>query len=175
MWLGLGLCLVASTRAQAEQVYLEPETFLSQAFAGDPPKPKALWITSDLREEIENILGHSYGALRLRYWYDGARSAWILEAIGKSLPMTTGIVIESDAIAQLDVLIYRESHGWEVHRPAFTNQFHDARLTNEQHQLDRHIDGISGATLSVNALTRLARLALFLDTVITTNIPADDE
>jgi hypothetical protein len=31
------------------------------------------------------------------------------------------------------------------------------------HELDRNIDGISGATLSVRALTRLARVALLLD------------
>ena len=29
-------------------------------------------------------------------------------------------------------------------------------------QLDRHIDGISGATLSVGAITRLASVALYL-------------
>ncbi|RKZ69477.1 MAG: FMN-binding protein, partial [Gammaproteobacteria bacterium] len=30
-------------------------------------------------------------------------------------------------------------------------------------QLDRHIDGISGATLSVKAMTKMARLALLLN------------
>jgi Na+-transporting NADH:ubiquinone oxidoreductase subunit NqrC len=29
-------------------------------------------------------------------------------------------------------------------------------------RLDRHIDGISGATLSVNAINKLSRLALYL-------------
>ena len=46
-------------------------------------------------------------------------------------------------------------------RPAFPAQFAGARLTSSQ-GLDRHIDGISGATLSVRALSRLARLALLL-------------
>ena len=48
---------------------------------------------------------------------------------------------------------------------AMTLQFKDATLTTERN-LDRKIDGISGATLSVNALTKLARLALFLDSYV---------
>ncbi|MDP4879954.1 MAG: FMN-binding protein [Opitutales bacterium] len=43
----------------------------------------------------------------------------------------------------------------------FTDQFEGLELTNEN-TLNRKIDGISGATLSVNALTRLSKLALHL-------------
>ena len=68
------------------------------------------------------------------------------------------------------VLVFRESRGWEVRHPFFTDQFRDAGLTGEL-ALDRNIDGISGATLSVRALSRLARLALYLHTVI----PAGDD
>ncbi|MDP4884461.1 MAG: FMN-binding protein, partial [Opitutales bacterium] len=66
-----------------------------------------------------------------------------------------------DALLQMQVLIYRESHGWEVRYPFFTDQFEGLELTNEN-TLNRKIDGISGATLSVNALTRLSKLALHL-------------
>jgi hypothetical protein len=45
----------------------------------------------------------------------------------------------------------------------FTDQFIDASLKENNH-LDVPIDGISGATLSVQALTRLAAMALFLHT-----------
>ena len=65
-------------------------------------------------------------------------------------------------LVDVRVLIYRESRGWEVKYPAFTDQFRGARLTSDG-KLDQSIDGISGATLSVHALTRLARLALLLD------------
>jgi hypothetical protein len=71
-------------------------------------------------------------------------------------------VVDSGSIARIAVLIYRESHGWEVRYPFFTNQFKGATLA-ATHELDRRIDGISGATLSVRALTRLARVALLLD------------
>ena len=65
----------------------------------------------------------------------------------------------------MKVLVFRESRGWEVRYPFFTEQFADASLKAET-KLDRKIDGISGATLSVDALIKLARLALFLDQYI---------
>jgi hypothetical protein len=163
------LTLVTATVA-AKGVYQEPDEFINAAFAGRPPAPRALWITKTLREPIEQIMGHSLGVLRVRYWADRQRSAWILEEVGKEQPITTGIVINKGAIERIKVLIFRESRGWEVRHDFFTDQFTDATLTDE-HRLDRTIDGISGATLSVRALTKLAQLALFLSEQVTTHVP----
>lgn len=163
------LTLVTATVA-AKGVYQEPDEFINEAFAGRPPAPRALWITKTLREPIEQIMGHSLGVLRVRYWADTQRSAWILEEVGKEQPITTGIVINKGAIERIKVLIFRESRGWEVRHDFFTDQFRNATLTDE-HQLDRNVDGISGATLSVRALTKLAQLALFLSEHVTTDVP----
>jgi len=157
----LALALVSSPGLGAE-VYLEPERFLAESFGGDAPKPSILWIAGDTRDGLERILGHSAGALRVRYWSQEGRTAWILEEIGKTEPITTGIVVDKGAIERISVLVYRESRGWEVRYAFFTDQFKGATLTALR-ELDRNIDGISGATLSVRALTRLARVALLLD------------
>ena len=111
---------------------------------------------------MTEILGHPPNAMRIRYWADGGRTAWIVEEIGKEKPITTGIVVNAGNIERVKVLIFRESRGWEVRHDFFTDQFNGAGLTG-QHQLDRNIDGISGATMSVHAVTRLARMVLFLD------------
>ena len=63
------------------------------------------------------------------------------------------------------VLVFRESRGAEVHREAFVRQFDDAQLEDGR-KLNRPIDGITGATLSVWALTRQVKLALLLDGVV---------
>ncbi len=157
----LALALVCSPGLGAE-VYLAPEKFLAESFGGNSPKPSILWIAGDTRDAVERILGHSARALRVRYWSQDGRTAWILEEIGKTEPITTGILVDNGAIAHINVLIYRESRGWEVRYSFFTDQFKGATLT-AMHELDRNIDGISGATLSVRALTRLARVALLLD------------
>ncbi|MBI2312455.1 MAG: FMN-binding protein [Betaproteobacteria bacterium] len=136
----------------------ETDRFLREVFT-QPPAPEILWLAGELRPAARAILEHDYPAVRVRYWRIGQRTAWVLDEIGKELPITVGISVDHGAVERVRVLVYRESRGWEVKSPAFTRQFDGARLTARQ-TLDRGIDGISGATLSVRALTRLARLAL---------------
>ena len=143
-----------------ETVYLQPEVFIEQSFAGEPEQ-KVLWLTKDAKASIKQVLGRDYRGMRIRYWQSGARTAWILEEIGKVKPITTGFVIENNQMLAMQVLIYRESHGWEVRYPFFTDQFKGLEL-EANNRLNKKIDGISGATLSVNALTRLSKLALHL-------------
>ncbi len=152
-----------SDGAAAKGVYLEPELFLEQVFSNNLPKPNKIWITKDVKVEVKKILGHDLGVIRIRYWNDGSKTAWVLEEIGRDKPITPGFVVRDQKIEQVNLLIFRESRGWEVKYPFFTDQFKQATLLSDK-QLDRKIDGISGATLSVNAVTKLARLALFLDT-----------
>jgi hypothetical protein len=158
----LSLLTLVSTIAVARGTYQEPEDFLSQAFAGDVPEPGIIWLTGERKDAVKSLLGHRYPSLRIRYWKAGERSAWILDEIGKDQPITTGLVINAGRLEQIKVLVFRESRGWEVRHPFFTNQFKQAQL-NESRQLDRNIDGISGATLSVRAMKKLAALALYLD------------
>jgi hypothetical protein len=103
--------------------------------------------------------------MRIRYWQQNERSAWILNEIGKEQPITFGVVIDAGKVAHVKVLAFRESRGWEIRYPAFTRQFSNAALVGLE--LDRHIDGVSGATLSVWAMTAVTRLALYLDTLTT--------
>ena len=168
MGLGLGAAIVATVwfgpiaaPALADEVYQTSEAFVAEAFGGEPPPPKRLWITKPRKSDVTRILGHGLGVLRVPYWERNGRTAWILEEIGKVHPITTGFVVGDGRLETVRVLIYRESRGWEVRFPFFTDQFIGATL-NATLELDRHIDGISGATLSVDALTRLSALALYL-------------
>ena len=148
------------------QTFQEPDAFLAETFSQNVPAPQLLDITPDMQREIGRILRHTYRAQRLRYWRDGARTVWILEEIGRYRPITVGFVVSGGAIDTVRVLIYRESHGWEVRHDFFTNQFKGLTI-DEQSNLSGRIDGISGATLSVNALRNLARFALYLDRAVT--------
>ncbi len=152
--------LALAAPAWAADTEAETAEFLREVFS-QAPQPEVLWLTGDLRPAARSILEHDYPAARLRYWRIGTRTAWVLDEIGKEMPITVGIAVDGGAIERVRVLAYRESRGWEVRSRAFTSQFDGARLTSRQ-TLDRGIDGISGATLSVRALGRLARLALLL-------------
>ncbi|MGC2967791.1 FMN-binding protein [Paraburkholderia aspalathi] len=142
-----------------------PEAFLAEAFGAAVPPPKALDLTDPVQSKLMQTFGKQYPQQRLRYWKSGTRSAWILDDIGKDgyVPTTTGFIVQNGAIQAARVLIYRESRGDQVADPSFTKQFTGAHLAGAQ--LDRQIDGISGATLSVQMMQRLARAALTLDSV----------
>lgn len=160
----LALCLLPVS-GFATSVYQEPDEFIQEVYAGKTPEVKRLWIKKDLKKSIREIMQRDLGVLRLRYWLKDGRTAWILDEIGKEKPITTGIVINNNQIEQLKVLIFRESRGWEVRHPFFTDQFKQLGLDSEK-KLTGHIDAISGATLSRNALIKVSRLALFLDNYV---------
>ena len=162
--------LLTATAASAGGVYQQPDEFIRESFGDNAPEARVFWPDDNLKQAMEDILGHAYRGLRVRYWMDNNRSAWILDEIGKDKPITTGIVINNDRIEKIRVLIFRESRGWEVRHDFFTEQFDNAGLQDNL-QLDTHIDNISGATLSVNALTKVARLALLLHRQVTRDDP----
>lgn len=147
--------------AFARGVYMTPEQFLSHTFQQDVPKPKAMWLIGEKKKRLTDILGHKPSSSRLRYWQKGQRTAWIMDEIGKVMPITMGVVINNGRLESIRVLEYRESRGAEIRFPAFRQQFHTASLSDGD-QLDRNIDGISGATMSVTAMKKIARAALML-------------
>lgn len=137
------------------------ESFISDAFPGEVPERQKLKLDPELKDQIKRILGHRMRGSRLRYWQQGDRTVWILEEIGKTKPITTGLVVKGGKIEQLKVLKFRESRGGEIRYPFFTDQFKGVGL-DDRNDLDQSIDGISGATLSVRAMKKLARVAIIL-------------
>jgi len=155
------LMVLLPAPAYSASVYETQAEFLSRAFGNSIPDARVIWLSGERKKAVRQLLDHDYPALRVRYWCQLDRSAWVLEEIGKELPITVGVIVERDYIKSLRVLTYRENRGGEVATPAFTDQFNDAGL-GDNHALDTRIDGISGATLSVKALTRLASMSLLL-------------
>ena len=157
--------LIVSLTTQARGVYQHPNAFLDEIFNHKIPKAQFIWLTGEIGKTVKSILSHKPSSLRIRYWQQNKRRVWILEEIGKEKPITVGFIINHGQIERIKVLIFRESRGWEIKRNAFTDQFKALTLEKEN-RLSSPIDGISGATLSVNAVTKLSRVALYLDSQI---------
>ncbi|NNC89547.1 MAG: FMN-binding protein [Akkermansiaceae bacterium] len=161
LFLLFGFCSGALAK---QTVYQTPSDFLRAAFRGKLPPTQSISLSGAQQGRIARLLGHRYRTSRVRYWASGNRMVVILEEIGKTLPITTGYVVDSGKISQVKVLIYRESHGYEVSRTAFTRQFKGAQLRSDG-RLTKRINNIAGATLSVRALSGLGRVALYLDQI----------
>lgn len=158
---GFLLLALLVSPAMAEQ-YLSNEDFLGQVFGAQIPAPEKLWISQEQREVATQTIGLGRPPIRVSYWRAGRRSAWILKEIGKEKPITIGVGINDGRVESVRILAFRESRGWEVKYPHFTEQFSGAHIDADT-RLDRRIDGISGATLSVNAVQKVVRWAVYLD------------
>jgi len=150
-----------SSLAAADTVYQKPDDFLRETFGATPPASQFIWLDTKLQQSLTQVLGHAYPQLRIRYWRNSGRTVWILDEIGKEFPITAGFVVADDKIAIARVLIYRETRGDEIHISAFLKQFVGLHIVDDK--LDGRVDGITGATLSVNAMKNMAHAALLLN------------
>ena len=74
--------------------------------------------------------------------------------LGKSLPITFLSCFNSDGqLIKTHIVKYREDYGYEVGNKRWLNQFIGLDV-NSDFIIGKNIDGISGATISVNSVTR---------------------
>ena len=112
---------------------------------------KVLKITPAMNGKIKSIMGHSIGRA-VRYKRKGGSTVWVLNRIGKVKPITALFVVSGGRVTRAKVLKYRESIGGEVQRASYLSAL--AGSCKGPH--------ISGATLSVNSMRRMCRLARYL-------------
>lgn len=79
--------------------------------------------------------------------------ARILDVRGKDQPITLLVAADSSLrLRDIDILVYREPYGGEVAYDSWRRQFR-GRSAGDSLTVGREIRGISGATISVNAVT----------------------
>jgi hypothetical protein len=97
-----------------------------------------------------------------------------MDEIGKEKPITVGVIIDNDEIQKVIILEFRESRGGEVRHPFFTRQFTGLFLKADD-KLSQRIDGISGATMSVRAVSNVSRFALRLHDTLGLGVNQDQQ
>ncbi|WP_240464860.1 FMN-binding protein [Paraferrimonas sp. SM1919] len=139
---------------------MTPKAYVAEH--GQDYQSRTLWLNQELKDGMSEILAHPYLKTRVRYWIGPQASIWLLDEIGKEKPISFGVHVVNNQIRNIEVLAFRESRGDEIRHPFYTQQFLGLKLT-EDAQLDQHVDGITGATYSVRAMSKIARVALWLD------------
>jgi Na+-translocating ferredoxin:NAD+ oxidoreductase RnfG subunit len=88
--------------------------------------------------------------------------------LGKSLPITFLSCFNSDGqLIKTHIVKYREDYGYEVGNKRWLNQFIGLDV-NSDFIIGKNIDGISGATISVNSVTRgINRSAIIVEYLLT--------
>jgi hypothetical protein len=147
------------------KTFQTPDVFLAEMFNNQVPAPTVLNLDSKAQSEIRAVFNRPFPSQRVRYWKDANKTVWVFDDIGKEgyVPTTSGFAVSNGAIETARVLIYRESRGEQVAEPSFLNQLKGAKAAGNK--LSNKVDNITGATLSVQMMERMARTALTLDTL----------
>ena len=157
------------TYKPAERVFNRTSDYVKGFFEGEAPKKATVWVIGDLRDNINDVInGADNTPVRYRYWKRDNRTLWVLDSVARTMPIKAGVVVEDGKILDISVLTYRESRGHEVHSRAHRAQYYGATIT-PQNSLDLPINGISGSTLSVNLMKRMAQIALLLHNDVTSD------
>jgi len=86
--------------------------------------------------------------------------ARVLDVKGKDQPITFLVATDPDLVLKdVDILVYREPYGGEVAYEAWRRQFR-GKAPDAPLEVGRDIRSISGATISVNAVTAGVRRAM---------------
>ena len=168
LFLNIFLIQVTFLYSALAKLEVEEESFIKKMSASEELVKARIILNKEQLTNIQIPMGDKYKKRIFSYWRTKEKTIWILNSIGKYKPITAAFTVQDCKINSAHVLIYREQHGYEIKYPSFLTQFKDIKINNE-FRLTRNIDNISGATLSVNSMDRMARTALILDNISNEN------
>ena len=150
------------------RVYLTEEQALHLIFPGSGRVLKEGHILNDAElEMVEKRLRFRLSDRSVTF-YRGESSkgtngyATIVSEIGKEQFITFIVGIRPDfKVQRVALMVFRESRGWEVDDPRFTDQFR-GKSSRDRLVVSSDIEGVTGATLSSRAFCRGTKKALTL-------------
>ena len=158
---------VAAVPAPAYAVqYATAEQVMRSAFPGaDAFEPLRVSLTGAELRDIDAAAPAPTAAREPRAWLASSGGKplgrfYVDEVLGKQLYITYAAAIGPDgAVLRVEILEYRETHGYEVRNKRWLAQF-AGKESGSTLQLDRDIKNISGATLSCRHVTQGVRRLL---------------
>ena len=159
--------LMASIRDNAEK-------FINSAYGKDVQVNFIKWLPNQERKiylEKKSRLRFMFDHI---YIWEITRSDTLIgiaildNVLGKSLPITFLSCFNFDGkLIRAHIVKYREDYGYEVGNKRWLNQFIGLGV-NSDFIIGKNIDGISGATISVNSVTRgINRSAIIVEYLLT--------
>ena len=118
-----------------------------------------LKLDTELKVLVQNKVKQRFYRDELYYWNISNNDTTIAYALmdnvlGKSMPITFLVILNNEGnILASEVIKYREAYGGEVGKKNWLAQFTHFSDTAD-FRVGKSIDGISGATISVNSLSK---------------------
>lgn len=164
----LSLLFFSAPAHSQSTVYLKPADALKLIFKDSKEVIKEDHpITEEIKEKAKKSLNYDLPKPSYTFYLgktDGKVDGYALidEQIGKVEPITFITRINPNGkVSQVEIMVYRESHGGEVATKRFLNQFREKSF-NDEIRLHGNVVSVTGATLSSQALVTGIRRALVL-------------
>ena len=143
------------------------EVFITSQFGDSVSiKMNTLHLNAELKSQVQNTAQQVFYRDELYYWTISKNDSTLAHAfldnvLGKSMPITFLVLLNTEGeIISSEIIKYREAYGGEVGNKNWLSQFIHFSDTSD-YSVGKEIDGISGATISVNSLSRgIRKIAL---------------
>jgi len=118
-----------------------------------------LQLEKKIQSKIQILAKQKFYRDKLYYWNVFNKDSTIAYAFldnvkGKSMPITFMVILDKNgSIINTSIIKYREAYGGEVSSERWLSQFVN-RNNNSSYKIGKNIDGITGATISVNSLSK---------------------
>lgn len=151
--------------------YATNSEILESAFPGAEIEKRRVKLTPEMRKEIETLIKRRFFMRRFSFYVakrGGETLGYAAEAneIGKTKPITFMVILDKKGVVKrIDILVFRETQGYEIKNPRWRKQFVGKSL-RDPFRLKRDIDNISGATLSSRAVTKGVKKVLAVFKVV---------
>ena len=132
-------------------------------------------IQKETSKSIQNISKQKFFRKEVNFWKivnnDSLKYyAFLDNVIGKTMPITFLVIFDNKgSVYNASIIKYREPYGGEVGNKNWLNQF--ISYTNKsEYKVGADISAISGATLSVNSITKgILKLSLLIQSILEDN------
>jgi Na+-translocating ferredoxin:NAD+ oxidoreductase RnfG subunit len=165
-WSVLPLAALSVPAPACAVQYLTVEQALRKAYpAADEFLPQQVNLTAAQWQAIGRDAPAPVAAREPRVWEARTKGAalgevYVDEVLGKQLFITYAVAVDTDGrVAHVEILEYRETHGFEVRNGRWLAQFVGHGATDD-FEFGRDIRNISGATLSCRHVTEGVRRLL---------------
>jgi len=165
---GTGTAFLSSTLLAQQRVYLSEPLALKMVFPhSESVTAEDHNLTAEQEESIALKLRYRLASKNQRVWRGETTGrtdgyAMVLNEIGKEQYITFIVGITADFhVQRVALMVFRENRGWEVEDARFTNQFR-GKTSADRLTVGTDINGITGATLSSQALCRGTKKALVI-------------
>jgi len=159
-------------KVEASDIKQQSQELITKQFGTEAAiEFQKLDLKLDYRKRIEAKVGQGFFRNSIYTWKitksDTVVGYALLDNVkGKSLPITFMVIFDPEGIIiSTHVVKYRESIGGEISNWRWNRQF-SGRNHQSSFSVGKDIDGISGATISVNAMTRgILKLTILMEII----------